>query len=307
MPNKPAVPLFRRVMIGLQRTEQDAGLLAYAALLAHKEVIGEMHFVYVVPDSDSHKDAAQEATVLAEMKAETAKHLGSLSASIVLKHEIRRGPLLDRLLEYASSAQVDLALVGHRQDHPLRRSLVRRLAKLSPCSVLLVPEGSAASVQRILVPIDFSPSAAYALGVAVKLGALVHVNKLTALHVYFDEARTTYEGADESIRAGETAQFETFVKPIKTFGVEIEPLFRDGVNPAHAIRHAADELAIDLIVMETRGRTPSAAVLLGSVTQETLVETRVPVLVVKHSGTQIGLLRALLLKMFQSDPGLQFD
>jgi nucleotide-binding universal stress UspA family protein len=241
------------------------------------------------------------------MNAQTCKVLGDLPASIPLRHEVRRGPLVDQLLAYAASQHVDLALVGHRRDHPLRRSLARKLTKLAPCSVLMVPEGAKASVKRILVPIDFSPPAADALGVAVKLAALIGLGELTALHVYFDQSRTTYEGADESIRGDEVAHFNTFVAPLDKFGVKIVPLFREGVHPAHTIRHVAEELAIDLTVMETRGRTKSAAILLGSVAQETLVDSRGPVLVVKHSGTQVGLLRALLLKLFQGEAEIQFD
>jgi sulfate permease, SulP family len=302
MLHQPPVPLFPRVLIAIHRTDQDASLFAYAGMLVRKEVIGSLHFVHVLPESPS--DPTREATFLADMQAQISKYLGDLPASIPVEHAILRGPLLDRLLDYAASEQIDLTLVGHRQDHPMRRSLARRLTKLAPCSVLLVPEGSAASVNRILVPIDFSPSAADALGVAVKVGALVGSSELTALHVYFDESRTTYEGADESIRGDETSHFDAFVAPINTFGIKIKSLFREGVHPAHTIRRVADELATDLIVMETRGRTTSASILLGSVAQETLVETRVPVLVVKHSGTQIGLLRALLLKMFHSEPGM---
>jgi nucleotide-binding universal stress UspA family protein len=299
--------LFRRALIALHRTDQDAGLLAYAGMLARKGVIGELRFVHVLPDSESPGDPAQETALLVEMQAETSKYLVDLPAAIPLNHELLRGPLIDRLLDCAVSQEVDLTMVGHRQDHPLRRSLARRLTKLAPCSVLLVPEGSAASVKRMLVPIDFSPSAADALRVAVQLGALLGLKELTALHVYFDESRTTYEGADESIRGDETSHFDAFAAPIDKFGVQIEPLFREGVHPAHTIRHVVDELSIDLTVMETRGRTPSAAILLGSVAQETLGESRGPVLVVKHSGTQISLLRALLLKLFQSEPGIQFD
>jgi len=305
MLHEPPVPLFHRALIAIHCTDQDASLLAYAGMLVRKEVIGSLHFVHVLPESTG--DAAKEATFLAEMQAEISRYLGDVPASIPLKHVILQGPLLDRLLDYATSEQIDVTLVGHRQDHPMRRSLARRLTKLVPCSVLLVPEGSTPSVNRILAPIDFSPSAADALGVAAKIGALLGLNELTALHVYFDESRTTYEGADESIRGDETARFDAFVTPINTFGVNIKALFREGVHPAHTIRHVADELTIDLIVMETRGRTTSASILLGSVAQETLVETRVPVLIVKHSGTQIGLLRALLLKMFHTEPGMQFD
>jgi nucleotide-binding universal stress UspA family protein len=307
MPHEQLKPLFRRALIALQRTDQDRDLLAYAGMLARQGVVGELTFIHVLPDSQPPADAAQEATILGEMKSETNGHLSGVPAPIVIRHELLRGPLIDRLLQYATTQQVDLALVGHRQDHPLRRSLARRLTKLAPCSVWLVPEGSAASIKRILVPIDFSPHAADALRVAVRLGALAGIRELTALHVYFDESRTTYEGADEAIRGDETEHFNAFVAPINRFGVAIKPLFREGVHPAHTIRHVVEELSIDLTVMETRGRTPSAAILLGSVAQETLVESRGPVLVVKHSGTQIGVLRAMLLKLFQNEPGTQFD
>lgn len=307
MPYKHLVPLFPRALVALHRTDQDADLLAYAGMLARKGAIGELHFVHVLPDSQSPEGPAQEASFLAEIQAETSRHLTGLPAALTLRHEIRRGPLVDQLLDYAASEHVDLALVGHRHDHPLRRSLARRLTKLAPCSVLLVPEGAVASVKRILVPIDFSPPAADALRLAVKLAAILGLKELTALHVYFDETRTTYEGADESIRGDETAHFNAFVAPIDKFGIKVEPLFREGVHPAHTIHRVADELSMDLTIMETRGRTPSAAILLGSVAQETLVESRGPVLVVKRSGTQIGLLRAMLLKLFQGEPGMQFD
>lgn len=307
MPRMPSVPLFRRALIALHRTDQDAVLLAYAGMLARQEIIGELHFVHVRPGSESPTDSLQDAAIVEEMKAETRRQLADLPGSIPHRHELRRGPLIDRLLEYAAAAHVDLALVGHRQDHPLRRSLARRLTKLAPCSLWLVPEGSAPSISRILAPIDFSPPAAEALGVAVQLGALMGMDEVTALHVYFDESRTTYEGADESVRGEESSHFNAFVAPIDTLGVKIVPLFREGVHPAHTIRQVVDELSVDLTVLETRGRTPSSAVLLGSVAQETLVESRGPVLVVKNSGKQIGVLRALLLKLLQGEPGLQFD
>ena len=59
--------------------------------------------------------------------------------------------------------------------------------------------------------------------------------------------------------------------------------------------------------MGTRGRNPSAAFLLGSVAQETLVASRVPVLVVKTPGPHVGLFRALLGRLTRHDTGAQFD
>ena len=100
---------------------------------------------------------------------------------------------------------------------------------------------------------------------------------------------------------------DCFRPPLDTGGVKIEPLFRKGVHLAHTIRDRTQELSNDLPVMETRGRTASAAILLGSVALETLVERHCPILVVKQLGTQIGVLRALVLKPSQSEPGELFD
>jgi nucleotide-binding universal stress UspA family protein len=238
------------------------------------------------------------------MKAETSRLLAGAPAALPLEHDLLRGPLEDKLVEYVASANVDLMLVGHRRNHPLRRSLARQLTKLAPSSILMVPEGSPAAIRRILAPIDFSPPSAQALAAAVNLAAAVGLKELTALHVYFNETRTTYEGADRSFRGDELAHFNAFVAPLDKQGVAIQPLFREGVHPAHTIGQVAQELAIDLTIMETRGRSPSAAILLGSVAEETLAESANPVLVVKDSRKQIGLLRALLLKLTQREPGM---
>jgi nucleotide-binding universal stress UspA family protein len=241
------------------------------------------------------------------MKSAAAPHLGTLPGLPPVVYEGRTGPLLDELLEAVAEHRADLALIGHRQDHPLRRSLARRLAKLAPCSVWLVPNGSPAAVTRVLVPIDFSPTAGHALGTATALAPRVGLSGVTAVHVYFDESRTTYEGADDVVRGREEEAFAAFVAPLGTTAVSITPLFRESVSPSHAIREVADEIAADLVVMGTRGRSRSAAVLLGSVAQETLIESRVPVLVVKTPGRQVGVFRALLERLARHDPGAQFD
>jgi hypothetical protein len=54
----------------------------------------------------------------------------------------------------------------------------------------------------------------------------------------------------------------------------------------------------DLIVMGTRGRSRSAAILLGSVTEETIRQTRIPLLAAKHFGARLGVLQALLDRRF---------
>jgi nucleotide-binding universal stress UspA family protein len=52
-----------------------------------------------------------------------------------------------------------------------------------------------------------------------------------------------------------------------------------------------------LIAIGSRGRTGTAGVLLGKVTEELIAQSRLPVLAVKRKGEQIGILQALLSLM----------
>jgi hypothetical protein len=59
---------------------------------------------------------------------------------------------------------------------------------------------------------------------------------------------------------------------------------------------------VDLLVLGTRGRSASAAVLLGSESDHALLESTIPVLVTKDRGERLGVLRALLERDFEATP-----
>lgn len=292
---------FGRAVVGLHRTEQDAGLLAYAAMLVRAGIVTDVVCIHVLPDAKARDDSGEQ--FLAAMKADADRLLGSTAKTTL---DLRAGPLLDQLLAAVAEHQADVVLIGHRQDHPMKRSLARRLAKLAPCSVWLVPDDTPAAITQMLVPIDFSAAAGFALETAAGLAARLGLAEIMALHIYFDESRTTYEGKDAAIRGREQGAFEAFMKSHDTAGVRVSPLFLEGIHPADTIRRVADERATDLVVMGTRGRSPSAGVLLGSVAQETLIASRVPVLVVRSPGRHVGVFRALMQLLWRHEPG-QFD
>ena len=110
--------------------------------------------------------------------------------------------------------------------------------------------------------------------------------------------RVTYEGYDQVLRGEEETAYESSSPRSTARASRSLPCSRKGANVAHVIDRVAERDGVDLIVMATRGRSRSAAILLGSVTEEMIIETRVPLLVVKHYGVQIGLLEALLNRTF---------
>ncbi len=216
-----------------------------------------------------------------------------------------KGPLVGLLHSVDEEQEVDLILVGHRPDHtPGCGFLVRRLSMMAPCSVWIFPAGSPPRLTKILVPIDFSEHSADAMLVATSMARLAGNAECLPLHVYFSEAVLTYEEDDPIARGQEENAYRQFVAPIDCRGVTMTPLFVEGADVARTIHRVALEQSVDLKVMATRGRSRSAAILLGSVTEGVIVEARTPVLIVKHFGARLGLLQLLLDRTFrqQSSP-----
>jgi nucleotide-binding universal stress UspA family protein len=294
-------------MVALARTKADADLIQYAAMVVRLGTATAVRFVHVLPSADGRLAANDHDSVLASLRAGVPLHFTGVPETAQLSYDVLHGPLVDQLLTYAAENQVDLLLVGHKAATPGRRALARRLAMKAPCSVWMVPENSPPAFSRILAPIDFSEESADTLRVVTSMARLSGHTDCLALHVYFNEAVVSYEGYNHVLRGEEEQAYRKFIAPINCQGVKVTPLFEEGYNTAHVIQRVADREGADLIVMATRGRSRSAAILLGSVTEQMIIETRVPLLVVKHFGARLGVLQALLDRRFQQKGGLRAD
>lgn len=290
---------FRRLTVALSHTDTDTDLLAYTAAVARLGTVAEVNVVHV-----RKSDAADDLlTISRAIETDAAAQLAAVPPGVARSFDVVEGPRLDTLLAHVSAKQTDVLLLGHRRAHPGRWALARRLAMQAPCSIWMVPEGSPPTLRRVLVPVDFSEPSADALRVGASLAKMTGAECL-ALHVYFNEARVTFENYDRALREREQEAYAKFVAPL-ALDVPVVAVFEEGANPAHVINRVAVDRGCDLVVMATRGRSRSAAILLGSVTEETITDTPLPLLVVKHYGAQIGALRALL-ELSQSG-GPQFD
>jgi nucleotide-binding universal stress UspA family protein len=140
------------------------------------------------------------------------------------------------------------------------------------------------AIKRILVPTDFSHCSNEAIDYAATLAAqlnaeilLVHVMELPVYPVDFTSAdplgfRELKKKADEAM--------EKAAAPWKGKGVAVETLFLKG-DPASEIINAASANECDLIVMGTHGRKGIARVLIGSVTEQVIRSSTIPVLAVR--------------------------
>ena len=142
------------------------------------------------------------------------------------------------------------------------------------------PPRAAFKLKRILVPLDFSACSQKALQYAVPLARQFDA-ELELLHVVEPyppiaeltpvTLETTEDGRQDLERVRKSIPGE----------VSTRTSVRSGA-PAGEIVDAANDLAVDLIVISTHGRTGLAHALMGSTTEKVVRHARCPVLVVRE-------------------------
>lgn len=297
----------QRLVVLLNRNESDSELIRFAAMFCSWETVHDVQFVHVLPRDLSDTKVAGYQTIVDELDQIITRHFAiSVAAPPALETVVLSGPLTDRVLAHLVERQSDLVLLGEGSAEQGRRSLARRLAMKATCSVLMMPNQSPTRLRQILVPIDFSKHSEDTLRVAVSLARLAGAT-CRPIHVYFNEAVVTFEEYDQILRGQERNAYERFIAAIDCSGVEMRPLFVESSNVPHALLRSAEQEPCELIVMGTRGRSRSASILLGSVTDEMLRQTRVPLLAVKHFGAQMNVLETLLDRRFRRGGRLHTD
>ena len=137
---------------------------------------------------------------------------------------------------------------------------------------------------RLLVPTDGSPESFEAVDEAVSLAAAVGADLAALFVVDTRDYSTLPEGkwlslADELEREGERA-LATVERRADAAGVAVSTAIVRGIPHEAILEHAA-ETAADVVVMSTHGRTGIDRFLLGSVTENVIRSTDLPVLVVR--------------------------
>lgn len=218
----------------------------------------------------------------------------------------RSAVTLDSLLTEVTSLQADLLVVGARSH-----ALARRAAMSAPCSVLMVPSAEPVTLSHLLVATDFSAASAEGIREAGRIAAAAG-SKVTVVAVECDEdpwldwvdypeqSQQTLDRYVEST-VGLGHGFACLVEPEHSLPAG-SPLGAglgnfEGARTAASILAVADRIGATLIVVGTRGRTETAAVILGSVVEKVIQASALPVLAVKQPGAQLGLLKGLVQRL----------
>ncbi len=144
----------------------------------------------------------------------------------------------------------------------------------------------AVTLDRILVPLDFSEHAEAILEWAGHLAAQ-HGSQLILLHVYhlpveFQQLEGAYLPPDfwSNMKSEAEQSLERYTTELQGRGQKVEAIVREGY-PATVIIEEAESQEADLIVIGTHGLSGLKHMLLGSIAERVVQKSPCPVLTVK--------------------------
>lgn len=296
--------IFQHLLVVVDPSAAEGAILEQAAAVAESVSPASVRILQMaggVAGTAGDKAAARRA-----LRSRLPAPLSALEAAGRAEVHVAYGDPLETILAASVEGQADLVLLGSEAPGLGRRALVRRVAMKAPCSVWMAPHGSTLNLERVLIAVDFSRRSADVLDVGTALAALAGADRCQALHVRFDPSVVRRDGFEEVRLGMEQDAFALFAARVDFHGTEVTPLFEEGRDVAKTVLRVAEERQAGLVVMGTRGRTRASALLLGSETEHVLLDSPRPVLAVKHFGSRLRLIEALMDPRFRDRPGVRF-
>jgi nucleotide-binding universal stress UspA family protein len=285
--------MFKRVLVPLDGTPQSAAALPPARAVA-VATGGTLRLLRVilpqVEGPDEPEPAATERS-LARIAAELAPS-GVPVETVVRQSDVTETAILDEV----RASWADLLVMATHGRRGLQRTLQGSVTQYvlaeSPVPILTMRPGGhrTTHLSTLLVPVDGSPGAAIALGLAVPLARAIQ-GRLVLLQVmpvvlYGLGDVYTIPGAmspswDDEPLAGPQTYAERFAGRLQRSGIEASGRSVLG-HAAETIVETANDVAADLIVMSTHARTGPSRAILGSTAEAVVRTARRPVLLVRQ-------------------------
>lgn len=299
----------KKLLVAVDRTELDAVLIKFAKYITETSVTDTIYFVNVLRHFHIPAEVEKEFPGIvenaiqqrkSEIESKVTSELGDVKVKVTCIVEI--GQPGRKILELTEKFNIDLIIVGHKNQLKGSGVLVHRLARRATCSLFIVPEKADPHPQNILVPIDFSKYAQNALEQAITLGTRVE-NEVGIIcqNVYnvpsgYHYTGKSFEEFQYIMKSHAQKNFEKFIAPLDLKGQKVTAVYsldKDD-DPVADIYKKALNTKADLIVIGAKGRTASTALFIGSIAERMIqMNDTIPMLVIRPKGKAAGWLDIL--------------
>ncbi|MFC3416343.1 universal stress protein [Algoriphagus hitonicola] len=298
---------FSKVMVGMDLTEMDDILIKKTIVFLEFLGVEKCYFLHVSKNLALPEDIIQkypnlvasgDETIEAMIQQKLKEYHFPKSVETEIIAEEGDHPL-DTFLRWAKIKDVDLVIMGRKETLKGSGALANGVAKKAPCSVMLLQEKRSEGLpKKIMIPTDFSQHnhMIYSFGerIADELNA-----ELFPVHFYevphgYSKTGKSFEEFSEIMKEHAKNDFKKFVAKHNHPDLSCDFILNDGDNIGELLLKEAHKLDIDMFIMGSRGRTKSAAMLLGSTAEKLIAANNVlPMLIFKQKGENMGFFEAL--------------
>ncbi|UJP64418.1 universal stress protein [Mongoliitalea daihaiensis] len=301
----------KKLIVCLDNSTLDETLVRFASFISKANQTKKIYFTNVIRNLHIPKEVLEEFPNLidnmveekkAHMKEVVDKFFGD-NEDIEFSFVVKEGQLSKKILKLAHEKSADMIIVGRKVNLPGTGVISQRLARRASCSLLIVPEGTAPKMDRLLVPSDFSDYSKDAMEEAVliveKYGGQAEIvcqNVFTIPSGYHFTGKSYDEFTSIMLMHAEI-NFKKFIRKIDTKGIDVKPVYTqdEDDDPVEDILSKAKEINADSIIIGAKGRTAATALFIGSMAERLIqLNDQFPLLVTRPKGKNAGILDYIL-------------
>jgi nucleotide-binding universal stress UspA family protein len=298
---------FSRAMIGLDLTEMDDILIQKTIVFLKFLGIDKCYFVHVaknlaIPQEilDNHpellapRDESIEAII--ENKLKEFNFPDHIEIEVFAEEGENQ---LETFLRWSRIKDVDLIIMGRKETLAGSGSLAKGMSKKAPCSILMLQEKRPAGLpKKIMVPTDFSDHTEMIYNFSERICDDLQA-ELVPVHLYevphgYSKTGKSFEEFSEIMKENANKDFKKFIHKNNHRNLECHFVLNESGDEGKLLLEEATKMGADMILLGSRGRTQSAAILLGSVAEKlVMVNNVLPMLIFKKKGETVGFFEAL--------------
>lgn len=298
---------FDKLMVCLDLSNMDQLLIKYASYMAGLVEAKHVTFLHIMEDSSFPEDLAEQFPDLAEplddiveeeLQEKIDQHFINTDADTNLV--VQTGNTTQKIIEFADKNEIDMTLLGKKSGFKGTGVVLGKLARFIHSSILFLPESARHTLNRILVPVDFSNESQLALQEAIKFAAKTDA-EIDIQHVYelpkqYFPYNVPTDELKKKMKEHLNEKYQKFMSKLDKMGKEIRYFFtlsEDKTMSENIYNKAINEQA-DLIIMGSKTKTAATALFKGS-SAEKLAKANynIPLMIIKDKDKTEGLFEAI--------------
>ena len=294
----------KKVIVCLDHTDMDQELIKNACEISKIAGTTEITFLNVIKDFNLPESVLKEFPDLMD-KALTERE--SEIQSLVSKHFtcdvptnvwVKPGSLTKEILSAADKIKSDLIVLGRKKTSD--SVLSTRIARRSPCNLLMVPEGVTLKFDKIFIPVDFSDYSSLSLKktllITKELKSEIYLQNVYQVPSSYRYSGKSYKEFAEIMKGHALKDLEILIKNEELKDQKLIPVasLDENGKMIDLILKEASKKEVDLIVMGAKGRTAATALFIGSKAERMIrINDSIPLVIVRKKGAVAGILETL--------------